>query len=76
MIKTEHDGSSRQAKNSRSAAGERASDVEQMTYEFMSDESASASAAAVKPAQPIPAPKTKQNLAYGKVKIPEAARQN
>ena len=70
MIKT--DESSRQPKSSRSARdGESCADLAQMTYEFMSDENSAATATS---ARPIPAPKLKQNLAYGKVKVPEAGQ--
>ena len=63
----------RQPKRPRSATGENIAEVGQMTYEFMSDESsATTQAAASKSAKPLPAPKIKQNLAYGKVKMPES----
>ena len=70
MIKI--DESSRQPKSSRSARdGESGADLAQMTYEFMSDENSAVTATS---ARPIPAPKLKQNLAYGKVKVPEAGQ--
>ena len=68
MMKTP--GSSRQPKSSRSATGEGGgANVEHMVYEFMKDESSTTAKSA-----PIPAPKIKQNLAYGKVKMPEGGQ--
>lgn len=64
----------RQPKRPRSATGENITEVGQlqMTYEFMGNESsATTGAVASKSAKPLPAPKIKQNLAYGKVKMPE-----
>ena len=62
----------RQQKRPKSATGQNIAEVVQMTYEFCDENSTSTQAAASKSAKPLPAPKIKQNLAYGKVKIPEA----
>ena len=77
MMKTDRPLRQPKSSSSRSAGGESIGDVAQMTYEFMNDESSVATtqaAAAVirSTAKPLPAPKIKQNLAYGKVKLPEA----
>ena len=65
---------SRQPKSSRSATRESGgADIAHMTYEFVNDESSAAVRSAPIPA-PIPAPKVKQNLAYGKHTVPEAGQ--
>jgi hypothetical protein len=79
MVKTAGESAPRQLQPKRSrsarATGEGIAEVGQMTYEFMpeSDES-TVTTGASKSSKPLPAPKLKQNLAYGKVdvKMPEA----
>lgn len=71
MVKT--DKSARQRRNSMTATGEGiAADVEQMTYEFVSDDKDAATGASNKSAKPLPAPRIKQNLAYDNVRLSEA----